>query len=68
MQTHDILTISEAAALARVSERTLSRYIAKGNGPPVTRMGRRVLFRAPDFAAWVQAFTKCHPETNNVAL
>lgn len=55
--TSELLTMPEAAALARVTERTLNRYIAAGKGPAVTRFGHRVLFRAADFADWLKANT-----------
>ena len=36
-----------------VSERTLSRWRALGVGPPVTRVGRRVLYSRRGARAWV---------------
>lgn len=56
MQTHDLLTRAEAAERARVSSATLSRYVANGRGPTVTRIGRKVLFRADHLNAWLDRF------------
>ena len=41
----DFLTKYEAAAELKVCERTLDRWQRLGEGPPITRLGRRVLYR-----------------------
>jgi excisionase family DNA binding protein len=49
-----LLTREEAAALIRVEPRTLDRAIARGEGPPILRIGKRVLIRRSDFDAWIE--------------
>jgi len=49
----ELLTKSEAAKRARITERTLDRHIAAGSGPILVRIGRRVLVRADDMRAWI---------------
>lgn len=53
-----LLTKREAADRARISERNLERRIKLGTGPKVTRIGRRVLIRAGDYATWIDAQAK----------
>jgi predicted DNA-binding transcriptional regulator AlpA len=48
-----ILTQREAAALVRLSERTLERLRLTGGGPVYVKAGRRVLYREPDLAEWI---------------
>lgn len=48
-----LLTKREAAARLRVSERTLDRLIATGDGPPTTRIAGRVLIREDHLATWI---------------
>ncbi|TFV74115.1 DNA-binding protein [Bradyrhizobium frederickii] len=43
----------EAAALLRLSERTLERMRVTGDGPPFVKAGRRVLYRPADIDAWI---------------
>ena len=50
----ELLTVDEAARELRVCGRTLSRLAARGEGPPLTRIGRRVFIRADHLAAWVE--------------
>lgn len=51
------LTQREAAALLRLSERTLERYRLSGTGPAFVKLGRRVVYRAADLDAFAQAHT-----------
>ena len=51
----DFLPRREAAAELEVCERTLDRWQKLGVGPPVTRIGRRVLYRRPSLLAWLAA-------------
>jgi len=53
----DLLTLTEAADAARVTVKTISRWIADGR-LPIVRMGRRVLIRRDTFAAFVDATTE----------
>lgn len=48
-----LLTIDEAAALIRTPPATLRYWRHKGTGPKSCRLGRRVLYREADIAAWV---------------
>ena len=50
---HHLLTQQEAAAMLRLSERTLERWRVSGGGPAFTKLGRRVLYREPDLFYWV---------------
>lgn len=49
-----LLTKSEAAALARFSERNLHRWIVAGTCPCLTRIGGRVLVRQDDMNPWIE--------------
>jgi excisionase family DNA binding protein len=49
------LTVSEAAALLRLSEITLGRWRIEGSGPPFRKFGRRVLYERSDLIAWAEA-------------
>jgi excisionase family DNA binding protein len=51
----DFLTQDEAAAELKVSERTLDRWRRLGEGAPVTKIGRRVLYRRTSLQAWLHA-------------
>jgi len=43
----------EAAAELKVCERTLDRWRRLGEGPPITKVGRRVLYRRSSLQAWL---------------
>jgi Helix-turn-helix domain len=49
------LTVSEAAALLRLSEITLGRWRIEGSGPPFRKFGRRVVYDRADLIAWADA-------------
>jgi predicted DNA-binding transcriptional regulator AlpA len=51
----DFLTQDEAAAELKICERTLDRWRRLGEGPPVTRLGRRILYRRSSVQAWLHA-------------
>lgn len=60
-QTPQILLAKKtAAARCGVSVRTLERLIDRGDGPPVTRLGGRVLIPETGLAAWIAANTRQH--------
>jgi len=46
------LTRTEAAELLRVSPRTLDRLTKDGVGPPVTKVGARVLYKREELDRW----------------
>jgi hypothetical protein len=48
-----LLMQHEAAALLRLSERTLERFRVTGFGPPFIKAGRRVLYRPSDLDEWI---------------
>jgi excisionase family DNA binding protein len=50
-----LLSKSTVAARLSISPRTLDRLTAAGTGPEVTRVGRRVLFRADRLDSWIAA-------------
>jgi excisionase family DNA binding protein len=47
------LTISAAAAIIGVSKRHLEKLIARGEGPPVVRLGRRAIIRRGTVSRWL---------------
>lgn len=49
----DFLPKDETAAELKVCERTLDRWRMLGEGPPVTKLGRRVLYRRSSLQAWL---------------
>jgi predicted DNA-binding transcriptional regulator AlpA len=49
----DFLEQDEAAAELKVCRRTLDRWRTLGEGPPITRLGRRVLYRQSSLRAWL---------------
>jgi len=51
----DYLTQKEAAAELKVTDRTLDRWQRLREGPPVTRLGRRILYRRSSLQAWLCA-------------
>lgn len=51
-----LLVTKEAAAYLRTSERAMENWRMTGAGPRWARVGpRRVVYRASDLAAWVEA-------------
>ena len=53
----EFLTQREAAALLRLSPRTLERHRISGTGPLFVAAGRRRLYRRTDILAWAAART-----------
>jgi hypothetical protein len=49
----DFLTQDKAAAELKICERTLDRWRRLGEGPPITKLGRRVLYRRSSLQAWL---------------
>lgn len=49
----DFLTPDEAAAELEVSTRTLDRWRRLGEGPPLTKIGRRIYYRRPTLLVWL---------------
>ena len=49
----ETLTILEAAAALKVSRRHLQSLLAKGEGPPVIRLGRRRIIRRDALNHWL---------------
>ncbi len=47
------LTLPEVAAALRVSRRHLQSLLAKGEGPPVIRLGRRRIIRREALDRWL---------------
>jgi Helix-turn-helix domain len=50
----DFLTQEEAAAELKVCERTLDRWRRLDEGPPITKLGRRVIYRRASLEAWLR--------------
>lgn len=55
----------EAAALLRLSERTLERFRVTGFGPPFIKAGRRVLYRPSDLDDWIA--TRLRTSTSDIS-
>jgi len=51
----ELLTISEVAAIVRAPLATLRYWRHLGTGPRSFRLGRRVVYRARDLRAWIDA-------------
>jgi hypothetical protein len=51
----DYFTQEEAATELKVTERTLDRWQRLREGPPITRLGRRILYRRSSLQAWLSA-------------
>ena len=52
----ELLTIPEAAELARMSRRSLEGLIAEGSGPATVRIGRRMVrIWRTDLLAWIDS-------------
>jgi len=49
----DFLTPDEAASELKICTRTLDRWHRLGEGPPITRLGRRVLYRRSSLLEWL---------------
>jgi predicted DNA-binding transcriptional regulator AlpA len=57
MTNHDpdaLLTGREAAALLRLSERTLERHRTAGTGPSFSALGRAIRYRRRDLLDWIE--------------
>ena len=50
----DFLEDDETAAELHVCTRTLDRWRQIGEGPPVTKLGRRILYRRSSLQAWLR--------------
>jgi excisionase family DNA binding protein len=48
----------EAARILGVCEQTLIRWGIESKGPPVTRLGRRVLYRRSSLKTWLASLEK----------
>jgi excisionase family DNA binding protein len=57
---HDAITISEAADAIRVSRRHLQTLLKKGDGPPVVRLGRRMIIRSEALRQWLAERESLH--------
>lgn len=50
-----LLTVDEVAAYCRTSPSTVRHWRLTGKGPRSYKVGRRVLYKAPEVHAWVEA-------------
>jgi hypothetical protein len=48
-------TQEEAATELNVTARTLDRWQRLREGPPITKLGRRILYRRSSLLAWLRA-------------
>lgn len=53
--THELLTIDEAATLLRTPVATLRYWRYLGTGPRSFRLGRRVVYRRTEVLDWIDA-------------
>jgi predicted DNA-binding transcriptional regulator AlpA len=49
------LTAKEAARILGLAASTLAKLRLSGNGPVYCKLGRRVVYRQEDLAAWLQS-------------
>jgi len=49
----EYFTQEEAASELKVTERTLDRWQRLREGPPITRLGRRILYRRSSLQTWL---------------
>jgi hypothetical protein len=54
----EYFTQEEAATELKVTGRTLDRWQRLREGPPITRLGRRILYRRSSLQAWLRAREK----------
>jgi hypothetical protein len=54
----ELLTSREAAALLRLSERTLERHRTAGTGPRFCALGRAIRYRHRDLLDWIERGTR----------
>jgi hypothetical protein len=50
----DFLEQDETAAELGICRRTLDRWRQLGEGPPITKLGRRILYRRSSLLAWIR--------------
>lgn len=50
-----LLSTREAAKLLGLSVSTLTKYRVRERGPSYIKIGKRILYTAPDLEAWVMA-------------
>jgi predicted site-specific integrase-resolvase len=51
----DFLEEDDAANELKVCARTLHRWRRLGEGPPITKLGRRILYRRSSLQTWLRA-------------
>ena len=59
---HELLTITEAAALVRAPVATLRYWRHLRIGPASFRIGRRVMYRRTDVEEWINAQQRQSPQ------
>ena len=57
-----LLSRAIVAKMLGISTKTLDRMTAAGDGPPVTRLGGRVLFAEEALGKWLEAHSGNEPE------
>lgn len=60
----DFLSQREAASELKVCERTLDRWRRLGEGPPITKLGRRILYRRTSLQSWLRARERASAPSN----
>ncbi|SHH16695.1 helix-turn-helix transcriptional regulator [Bradyrhizobium erythrophlei] len=63
----DYISRDDLAAKLGKSVKTLVRWELDGKGPPVTRVGRDVLYRIPSVEKWLQAQERAAQGTAHAA-
>jgi len=56
---NDYLSRSELAQELNICERTLIRWTAFGEAPPVKKIGRKPMYRRASVAAWLTRLEQC---------
>ncbi len=61
VSTPEFLTYADRMQVERRSLTALIREGQRGDGPPKTRLGRRVLFARSEYLTWLKSREEKHP-------
>jgi predicted DNA-binding transcriptional regulator AlpA len=70
MITHNPITLTarEAAGILGLAASTLAKLRLSGNGPLYCKLGRRVVYRREDLAAWLESRVAHHTSDADARL
>lgn len=58
----NLLSLDEVSRMARVTPRTMRRFVAAETGPRVTRIGGRIFVQEAHFKRWIAANSTSKPK------